>query len=131
MQLTPYLNFNGQCQAAFQFYQQCLGGQIELMMTHVDSPIADQVPPEWHKLILHARLVVKDAVLFGSDNPPSGGGQMELGPGRGQAQYLASLFHAEAPNDLAPGVYNEPEPGPSLPASPLHPRPSRHGFIAE
>lgn len=48
-----------------------------------------------------------------------GGGQFELGPGRGQAQYLASLFHPDTPNDLAPVGYNENEPGPGLPDSPL------------
>lgn len=48
-----------------------------------------------------------------------GGGQFELGPGRGQAQYLASLFHPDTPNDLAPVGYNEAEPAPGLPDSPL------------
>jgi L-alanine-DL-glutamate epimerase-like enolase superfamily enzyme len=48
-----------------------------------------------------------------------GGGQFELGPGRGQAQYLASLFHPHTPNDLAPPGYNETDPPPGLPASPL------------
>jgi L-alanine-DL-glutamate epimerase-like enolase superfamily enzyme len=48
-----------------------------------------------------------------------GGGQFELGPGRGQAQYLASLFHAETPNDLAPVGFNQNEPPPGLPSSPL------------
>jgi hypothetical protein len=48
-----------------------------------------------------------------------GGGQFELGPGRGQAQYLASLFHPDTPNDLAPSGYNENDPAPGLPASPL------------
>jgi L-alanine-DL-glutamate epimerase-like enolase superfamily enzyme len=57
-----------------------------------------------------------------------GGGQFELGPGRGQAQYLASLFHPDAPNDLAPVGYNENDPPPGLPRSPLAPAPSRVGF---
>ncbi|MGN6187281.1 MAG: hypothetical protein ACTHOE_00135 [Conexibacter sp.] len=57
-----------------------------------------------------------------------GGGQFELGPGRGQAQYLATLFHPDTPNDLAPGGYNENEPPDGLPASPLEPRPSAAGF---
>jgi hypothetical protein len=57
-----------------------------------------------------------------------GGGQFELGPGRGQAQYLASLFHPDTPNDLAPVGYNQNEPPPGLPASPLPPAPSRVGF---
>ncbi|MFZ0091703.1 MAG: hypothetical protein WAL63_19525 [Solirubrobacteraceae bacterium] len=48
-----------------------------------------------------------------------GGGQFEIGPGRGQAQYLASLFHPDTPNDLAPAGFNEPDPPPGLPASPL------------
>ena len=48
-----------------------------------------------------------------------GGGQFELGPGRGQAQYLASLFHADTPNDLAPVGFNQNEPPPGLPSSPL------------
>jgi L-alanine-DL-glutamate epimerase-like enolase superfamily enzyme len=48
-----------------------------------------------------------------------GGGQFELGPGRGQAQYLASLFHAGTPNDLAPTEFNQNEPPPGLPSSPL------------
>ena len=39
-----------------------------------------------------------------------GGGQFELGVGRGQIQYLASLFHADAPNDVAPAGFNLPEP---------------------
>ena len=37
-----------------------------------------------------------------------GGGQFELGPGRGQIQYLASLFHPDTPNDIAPSGYNGP-----------------------
>lgn len=48
-----------------------------------------------------------------------GGGQFELGPGRGQAQYLASLFHPDTPNDLAPVGFNESDPRPGLPSSPL------------
>ena len=48
-----------------------------------------------------------------------GGGQFELGPGRGQAQYLASLFHADTPNDLAPVGFNQDDPPAGLPSSPL------------
>ncbi len=57
-----------------------------------------------------------------------GGGQFELGPGRGQAQYLASLFHPDTPNDLAPVGYNENDPPAGLPDSPLAPAPARSGF---
>jgi hypothetical protein len=57
-----------------------------------------------------------------------GGGQFELGPGRGHIQYLASLFHSDTPNDVAPGGYNTPEPRPGLPLSPLDPAPTAVGF---
>jgi hypothetical protein len=57
-----------------------------------------------------------------------GGGQFELGPGRGQAQYLASLFHPDTPNDLAPSAYNVDDPPPGLPTSPLTPRVDPVGF---
>jgi PhnB protein len=70
MQLSPYLLFNGQCEAAFKFYERCLGGKIVGMMTHGGSPMSQQVSPEWHSKIIHARLTVGDEVLMGSDAPP-------------------------------------------------------------
>ncbi len=57
-----------------------------------------------------------------------GGGQFELGPGRGQIQYLASLFHPDAPNDTSPSGFHVADPPPGLPASPLAPAPSPTGF---
>jgi hypothetical protein len=57
-----------------------------------------------------------------------GGGQFELGVGRGQIQVLASLFHADAPNDVAPGGYNAQEPRPGLETSPLAPNLGPLGF---
>jgi hypothetical protein len=60
--------------------------------------------------------------------PMYGGGMGELGVGRGQIQLLAALFHADAPNDVAPSSYNEDDPAGDLPASPLTPRPEATGF---
>jgi hypothetical protein len=57
-----------------------------------------------------------------------GGGQTELGPGRGHIQYLASLFHPDTPNDVAPSGYNEPQLPDGLPTSPLEPRVAPAGF---
>jgi PhnB protein len=71
MQLNPYLNFDGRCEAAFKFYERCLGGKIEMMLTHAEAPTAEQVPAEWRSKIMHARLVVGDRVLMGSDSPPA------------------------------------------------------------
>ncbi len=57
-----------------------------------------------------------------------GGGQYELGVGRDQIQYLAALFHADGPNDIAPGGYDALDPEPGLPASPLEPEIDATGF---
>ena len=71
MQLNPYLLFNGQCETAFKLYEQVLGGKIVAMITHAGTPAENQVPPEWRAKIMHARLVVGDQVLMGSDAPPA------------------------------------------------------------
>jgi hypothetical protein len=59
-----------------------------------------------------------------------GGGQFELGVGRGHIQYLAALFHPDTPNDVAPGGFNLPDPTPGLPSSPLEIVPRETGFLA-
>jgi PhnB protein len=70
VQLNPHLHFNGECEAAFKFYEQCLGGKITFMMPHEGTPIADRVPAKWRNKILHASLKVGDEVLMGADAPP-------------------------------------------------------------
>jgi hypothetical protein len=60
--------------------------------------------------------------------PMYGGGMGELGVGRGQIELLAALFHADAPNDVAPSAYNEDDPPGGLPDSPLAPLPEATGF---
>jgi len=57
-----------------------------------------------------------------------GGGQFELGVGRGQIQYLASLFHPDTPNDTSPSGFHVVDPPPGLPTSPLPPAPAAVGF---
>jgi PhnB protein len=71
MQFTPYLNFDGRCAEAFRFYEHLFGGEIVMMQTHGESPMADQVPPDWKDLVIHARLLLGDGVLMGSDAPPA------------------------------------------------------------
>jgi PhnB protein len=70
MQLSPYLNFNGQCEAAFKFYERVLGGKIEAMITYAGTPAEEHAPPELRNKILHARLIVGSDALMGSDAPP-------------------------------------------------------------
>lgn len=69
MKMNPYLNFNGQCKAAFTFYQQCFGGEITMMLTHGESPMAEQTPAGWKDAIMHARLEFDGNALMGSDAP--------------------------------------------------------------
>lgn len=55
MQMNPYLIFDGQCEAAFKFYEKCLGGKIVAMMTYGSTPTAEQVPTGWQsKLFMPA-----------------------------------------------------------------------------
>jgi PhnB protein len=70
MDINPYLYFDGQCAAAFRFYETCLNGRIVVMQTHGESPLKDQVPADWHDKVIHARLEVRGAVLMGCDTPP-------------------------------------------------------------
>jgi PhnB protein len=69
MHLEPHLSFNGQCEAAFKFYEKCLGGKISFMLTYGDSPLAEQTPPDRRNQILHATLLLGDQGLTGGDPP--------------------------------------------------------------
>lgn len=70
MQLNPYLHFPGTCEEAFKFYQGVLGGEIVAMMGHRGTPAESMASEDWKDKIMHARLVVGDKVLMGSDSPP-------------------------------------------------------------
>ncbi len=70
MQLNPYLSFNGQCEAAFKFYEQVFGGKIIFMQTWGDSPMCDQLPAEMRGSVMHATLSVGDSLVMGADSPP-------------------------------------------------------------
>jgi PhnB protein len=70
MELNPYLNFSGQCEAAFKFYEKCLGGTIQMMMRFGESPMANQVPAERRNQIMHMRMTAAGTVLMGADAPP-------------------------------------------------------------
>ncbi|HEX3532490.1 MAG TPA: VOC family protein [Thermoanaerobaculia bacterium] len=51
--MTPYLSFNGQCEAAFKFYEQCLGGQLGAIFRYAGTPMADQAPADWQDKVMH------------------------------------------------------------------------------
>jgi PhnB protein len=67
--LTPYVNFAGHCVDAFRYYEQHLGGQIGMMMTHGDKPNPGGVDPTWKDKILHATMTVAGTELQGADIP--------------------------------------------------------------
>lgn len=69
MKLNPYLTFNGDARAAFEFYAKVLRGQIMMMLTNGESPMRDHVPASAHQRIAHTRLVIGDQVLMASDGP--------------------------------------------------------------
>ena len=70
MQVNTYLLFNGQCEAAFKFYEQALGAEIKFMMTFGDSPAAEQVPQEYRGKIIHGTLALGAQLIMASDAPP-------------------------------------------------------------
>jgi PhnB protein len=70
MRLSPYITFNGDCEAAFKFYEQVLGGKITFAMTWGEIPGENQFPAEMQKLIMHTTLAVGDEILMGADAPP-------------------------------------------------------------
>jgi PhnB protein len=70
MQINPYLFYNGNCEAAFRFYEKALGAEIEALMMHEGTPAAAQTPPEWQKKILHGKISIDGEVLMASDAPP-------------------------------------------------------------
>lgn len=70
MQLNPHLSFNGHCEAAFRFYEKCLGGHITVMMTYGESPASGQVPADWRQKIIHATLTLGSQRLTGADTLP-------------------------------------------------------------
>jgi PhnB protein len=69
MKLYCYLNFNGSCKAAFDYYAQHLGGKITMMLTHEQGPNPDQVPANWKNAILHARMSIGETELLAADIP--------------------------------------------------------------
>ena len=69
MNLVTYVNFAGRCAEAFRYYEQHLGGKVEMMMTHAQSPDQSQLGPEWKDAVLHARMTLGGTSLMGADIP--------------------------------------------------------------
>ena len=70
MEMSPYLDFKGECDAAFRFYEQCLGGTLGAVFRYAGTPLADQVPADWQDKVMHASLTLGNQVLMGADVAP-------------------------------------------------------------
>jgi PhnB protein len=71
LRVVPYLNFDGHCREAFEFYHEVLGGDSPTLLTHQDVPM-ENLPDDWKDKILHAHFEFDGQVLMGSDTPPGG-----------------------------------------------------------
>lgn len=69
MKLDVYLNYHGNCEQAFRFYEQHLGGTITTIVRHSEAPHGDQLPADRKNAILHARIEIGGTVLMGADIP--------------------------------------------------------------
>jgi PhnB protein len=69
MEITPYLNFNGECEAAFSFYARILGGE-PMFVRAADTPMAQHMPDR-PNFVVHARLAIGNQTILGSDSPPN------------------------------------------------------------
>jgi PhnB protein len=69
MKINPYLFYNGNCEAAFKFYEKTLGGTIEMILRNDEAPESMPAPLERNKQIMHARMSIDGEVLMASDAP--------------------------------------------------------------
>lgn len=70
MHLHTYLNYGGNCEAAFRFYETHLGGRITGLMRHGQTPGGSHMPADWHDKVLHAHMEIGGTALMGADIPP-------------------------------------------------------------
>jgi PhnB protein len=70
MKASIHLAFNGQCAAAFKFYEKCLGTKICFTMTYGQSPMAGQSSPDMRDKVIHTSMAVGESIITGADAPP-------------------------------------------------------------
>ena len=90
--LNPYLFYNGNCEAAFKYYEKVLGGKIEFMMRADEAPADMKPEPGMEKKIMHGRMSVNGQILMASDAPP---GHFHKPQGFAVSLTVADLAEAE------------------------------------
>src|SRR2546423_3097648 len=69
-ELSSYISFRGECEAAFKFYEEVLGAKPGLIFRYADSPMADVVPAGWDTKVMHGSVKIGGCLLEGADVPP-------------------------------------------------------------
>ena len=92
MQVNPYLSFKGDCEAAFKLYEQCLGATVGTIYRYEGTPLADQVPADWHDKVMHGSVTFGDQVLMGGDVAPD---RYEEPKGFSLSLHIASTTEAD------------------------------------
>jgi len=106
MKINPYINFNGNCREAMNFYKSCLGGEVTFL-TIGESPMASQCPEGKADQIMHAHLASPVLDLMGSDMGP------EMGPDQ-TAQASRVSIVVQCGIDEAPGLFDKLSAGGSV-----------------
>ena len=70
MQVNPYLHYDGNCEAAFKFYEKVLGAKVDMMLTYESAPAGMPTTAEFKKKIMHGRISIDGEVIMASDAPP-------------------------------------------------------------
>jgi len=92
MQMNPYLNFKGDCETAFQFYERCLGAKLGPIFRYASSPMAGEVPAAFQEKIMHGSVTVGEQVLMGADVLPE---RYEVPKGFSLSLQIKSVEEAE------------------------------------
>jgi PhnB protein len=92
MQLNAHVNFNGDCEEAFKFYEQHLGGKIEVLMRYEGTPAMGMSPAGWQNKVLHGRVAIGGTTLMGADAPP---GRYDAPKGMGISLSVSGEAEAE------------------------------------
>ena len=70
MEVSAYVTFKGDCEAAFKYYVEVLGATLGLLFSYANSPMADVVPDGWETKIMHGSVTIGGKLLEGADAPP-------------------------------------------------------------
>lgn len=77
MQVEPYLNFDGRCEEALEFYKKALGAKVDMLMRFKEAPDQSMVTPQSKEKVMHAAVHVGDTQILMSDGRCGGGAKFD------------------------------------------------------